>query len=105
VSKNDSRPNMLGMMNYRLESFEFYASNSEENANQLPEEDAKVLTEPKKRSSTAYTDDGRMIVDGKVVDEKEAKALWSEVLLRSTAKKVPITSCDEKKTKSGKQSK
>lgn len=43
--------------------------------------------------------DGRMIVDGKVVEGKEAASLWTGVLLRSAVQQIPIV--NEKKAKKG----
>ncbi|GMS84366.1 hypothetical protein PENTCL1PPCAC_6541 [Pristionchus entomophagus] len=88
--------NMLGMMNSPSDSVEFYASNPGKSSQQLSAEDTKAFTEPKDKPQTTYTQDGRMVVDGKVVEGKEAATLWTGVLLRSAVQQMPL---NEKKGK------
>ncbi|GMR36600.1 hypothetical protein PMAYCL1PPCAC_06795 [Pristionchus mayeri] len=88
---------MLGMMNSPSDAVEFYASNPGKSGQQLSAEDTKALTEPKEKRQTSYTQDGRLVVDGKVVEGKEASSLWTGVLLRSAVNKMPLVKGEKKK--------
>ncbi|KAF8360816.1 hypothetical protein PRIPAC_87739 [Pristionchus pacificus] len=90
---------MLGMMNSPSDSVEFYACNPGKSGQQLSAADTKAFTSAKEKPQTAYTQDGRMVVDGKVVEGKEAASLWTGVLLRSAVQQIPIV--NEKKAKKG----
>lgn len=91
-------------MNSPSDSVEFYASNPGKSTHQqLSAEDARAFTEPKDKPQTAYTQDGRVMVDGKVVDGKEAASLWTGVLLRSAVHQMPLVTNDKKAKKTAKE--
>ncbi|GMT14833.1 hypothetical protein PFISCL1PPCAC_6130, partial [Pristionchus fissidentatus] len=88
---------MLGMMNSPSDGVEFYACNPGKSSQQLSAEDTKAFTEPKEKPQTSYTPDGRMIVDGKVVEGKAASTLWTGILLRSAVNHMPLLNSEKKK--------
>ncbi|GMS92200.1 hypothetical protein PENTCL1PPCAC_14375, partial [Pristionchus entomophagus] len=75
--------NMLGMMNHRNDSFEFYASGPVKNNQNLSTEDTKVFTEPKHHRKNTLTKAARVDVDDNVVEGKDASALWTGLIFRA----------------------
>ncbi|GMS93198.1 hypothetical protein PENTCL1PPCAC_30407, partial [Pristionchus entomophagus] len=92
-----SFPNMLGMMNSPSNGVDFYASNPGKISQQLSVEDTKALTEPKEKPQTTYTQDGRMMVGGKVVERKQPAALWTGLLLKSAIQQIPLSNENKEK--------
>ncbi|KJH40558.1 hypothetical protein DICVIV_13484 [Dictyocaulus viviparus] len=74
---------MLGMMNSASDSVEFYAINRNL-CDELNDEDLKTFTEVKQKQNVSYTDDGRRMINGKIVDVESGtvKRLWENALLR-----------------------
>ncbi|CAP37594.1 Protein CBG20616 [Caenorhabditis briggsae] len=92
---------MLGMMNSPSDSVEFYATNrkvSDEVSVENPE--LKKFTEVKKKDVVSYTEDGRKMINGKLVTETDAPTLWSSALLRGRIHTItgsPISEKEQKK--------
>ncbi|VDN03282.1 unnamed protein product [Thelazia callipaeda] len=71
---------MLGLMNSPGESVEFYAQPT-------VDQDNSVINEQFQRKLTvSYMDDGRQLIDGKVVERREPQEMWCSLLTKSAAR-------------------
>uniref|UniRef100_A0A158Q7R5 Thioredoxin_14 domain-containing protein n=1 Tax=Elaeophora elaphi TaxID=1147741 RepID=A0A158Q7R5_9BILA len=73
---------MLGLVNLPSESVDFYAQ---------PKNSHSSLTFPgrcKNKPTVLYTDDGRRIIDGKVMGEKEPQEMWNNLLINLFIKSI-----------------
>ncbi|EGT60114.1 hypothetical protein CAEBREN_25806 [Caenorhabditis brenneri] len=85
---------MLGMMNSPSDSVEFYATNRKVSDEVTEDPELKKFSEVKKKDVVTYTEDGRKMINGKLVTETDASNLWSSALLRgriSTITGAPTT--------------
>uniref|UniRef100_A0A914Z6U2 Uncharacterized protein n=1 Tax=Panagrolaimus superbus TaxID=310955 RepID=A0A914Z6U2_9BILA len=59
---------MLGMMNHSAsDAVEFYSAPASKRVN----EDTKVFVEHKEKKKVSYTEDGRKMIDGKIVESSD----------------------------------
>uniref|UniRef100_A0A1I7U6H2 Ovule protein n=1 Tax=Caenorhabditis tropicalis TaxID=1561998 RepID=A0A1I7U6H2_9PELO len=89
------------MMNSPSDSVEFYATNrkvSDEVTNGADDSELKKFTEVKQKDVVSYTEDGRKMINGKLVDEKDAPTMWSSALLRGRIRTIgaPLTEKEKK---------
>ncbi|CCD65855.1 DUF4316 domain-containing protein [Caenorhabditis elegans] len=94
---------MLGMMNSPSDSVEFYATNrkvSDELGSAAENsEELKKFSEVKQKDVVSYTEDGRKMINGKLVNESDAPTMWGSALLRGRIRTItgaPLTDKEKK---------
>ncbi|GMS79054.1 hypothetical protein PENTCL1PPCAC_1229, partial [Pristionchus entomophagus] len=90
------------MMNHRMDSFKFYSSIPMQNSQQLSSDDTNTFTESKTTRKKTISKDSQVIVESKLIDEKEAFALWTGIILRSAVDQKPSIN-HKKENKSSKE--
>ncbi|KAL3993613.1 hypothetical protein ACH3XW_18285 [Acanthocheilonema viteae] len=73
---------MLGLVNLPSESVDFYAQPKSNHSN------FAFLGQGRNKSTVSYTDDGRRIINGKVVDGKEPHEMWCNLLINLFIKSI-----------------
>uniref|UniRef100_A0AC34GQX3 Uncharacterized protein n=1 Tax=Panagrolaimus sp. ES5 TaxID=591445 RepID=A0AC34GQX3_9BILA len=78
---------MLGMMNHSAsDAVEFYSAPASKKVN----EDTKVFVEHKEKKKVSYTEDGRKMIDGKIVESSDDEAsptlnpqqMWDKLIVQ-----------------------
>ncbi|CAI2332544.1 unnamed protein product [Caenorhabditis sp. 36 PRJEB53466] len=92
---------MLGMMNSPSDSVEFYATNRKVSDDVATHEDSDLqkFSEVKKKDVVTYTDDGRKMINGKLVAESDAPTMWGSALLRGRIRTITGTPVVQKAAK------
>ncbi|EFO91445.1 hypothetical protein CRE_11700 [Caenorhabditis remanei] len=93
---------MLGMMNSPSDSVEFYATNrkvSDDVTNGVEDSELKKFSEVKQKDVVSYTEDGRKMINGKLVTETDAPSMWSSALLRGRIRTITGAPTSEKEKK------
>uniref|UniRef100_A0A8R1HL99 Uncharacterized protein n=1 Tax=Caenorhabditis japonica TaxID=281687 RepID=A0A8R1HL99_CAEJA len=90
---------MLGMMNSPTDSVEFYATNRKLSDEIGVDGDLQKFSEVKQKDVITYTEDGRKMINGKLVAESDAPSMWGSALLRGRIRTINVSPTNEKAKK------